>query len=168
MIKIRMASDYSPMAPEQQETDNLAMVKAGLHCAGLDCTELATYLFHSENAASAYSKALGDPQQELPSGRKVHAPWQWTEAQQAAKPELEYAANILVRAGITLKNELKEAVDDGHYSEILTTVCNGFNSQTPVVEIYRAITDEEAESYTDNTLGWASFGSEGKKVLSDG
>lgn len=148
---IILKSDYSPQAAaDEQEADNMLMLYAALHCAGLSCADMDVYRYHSENSAFYYTAALGKPDEE---GK--HTNIQWADAKAAAKPYLELAEEVLIRAGITIENKLIKHDDpEHHFHHIETSVYNGESAMNKVAQIERPIIDIESETYQDNKTGW--------------
>ena len=155
MLTIR--SDYSPQAaPEKQELDNLKAIQTLLVIAGLSTKELVKYNKVTEAAAIAYEEALGAPDQVRELGHNIHSKEQWEAAKLAAQPNLYVAEQILITAGVTIENKLKESNNDQMFSEIITSVYNDYSNMELVAMIIRAIVDEESETYIDNRTGYGN------------
>lgn len=154
---IHMKSDYSPsVAPEKQEDENIKMVYAALHCAGLTCERLENYINVSQDTADRFNEALGEPKGLNDAKEPVHTKEQWDAATEAAKQPLALAAKILADAGITIENKLIKSEVDGYFHHIATKVYAGATDMELISNIERPIIDLEAETYADNTLGWGA------------
>jgi len=156
---IFLKSDYSPqVAGEKQEAENILMVYTGLHIAGMSQHTLEKYKQFSQEAADAYNEALGEPETEVEGSEyPVHSKEQWEAASEATKEPLRKAGALIVGAGITVDNVLKKSENEGYFSHINTTIYSGEADMVPVCCIERAITDEEAETYQDNKMGWGAL-----------
>lgn len=151
-------SEYSPAAArELHEADNINAIYAALIMAGMDCFSLKSYQRYNEMANAAFNAALEEYE---PNELGHYSETAYLHAQGAQQSHMDAAMNILVKAGITIKNELhRQPIPEGEtesplFDEVKTLVCGDAEEMTPYAVIVRPLLDNESEVYQDNWVGW--------------
>ena len=148
---IILKSNFSPAcACEDLERENIQMLNMLLYFA-LPPEQLDLYTKYSERAAYAYEKALNETDGDTEA--------RYDAAKEATIPDRHTANAILEATGVTIENKLIRPMIDGEpvlgqFCWIETTVFKGYDDHQAVAKIERAITDIEATTYVDNSVGY--------------
>ena len=146
---IIMYSDYNPdHAGAQLEEDGLNMLRAALFLAGQDSAWVEKYSLIVDQSANAYESQLG-----VMSPRGVQ---NYKDAIEAAEPYQKALQLMLDEADITLVNTLMKPPKKDHHYFIQTKIYNCNEDYRLFACINRQITDLEAETYTNNIIGYGA------------